>query len=332
MGRARPDSQQPMPACENTLLIGSALALMKSYPALFTDVTGWTEPIIGNGSSQHYNLFINEPISLEGRHPWLQAPATKPSAHNAGHVFAAASTAHHVKPAPGVNTPAVSSMDGVTVNADPHFGPASLSIYSGGHVDGEHEVLLVGDSIIQFVEVPNGITYCLQGAKILDIIELVPALIDRHLTALIIIVHLGTNETGLRQSVKLPQGFETLAETIESLGEICIFSGPIPTLRKSITLMEEELCLKTPNPKYGHCSSTLRLYDIWLGVTTLSPGLSVAQREKVGPPLGPALPNTSMQGSLESGVRQHKDQGYSGAASLPSADRKGLMRRGTHHS
>lgn len=44
--------------------------------------------------------------------------------------------------------------------------------------------------------------------------------------------------------------------------------------------------------------------------------------------LSPALPNTSMQGLLESGVQQHKDQGYSGAASLPSADRKGLMRRG----
>ena len=120
------------------------------------------------------------PISPEGRRPQLQAPATKPSAHNAGHVFAAAST--DVKPAPGVNTPAVSSMDGVTVNTAPHFSPASLSIYSGGHVDGEHEVLLVGDSIMQFVEVPNGITYCLQGAKILDIIELVPALIDCHLT------------------------------------------------------------------------------------------------------------------------------------------------------
>ncbi|CAK6962721.1 Hypothetical predicted protein [Scomber scombrus] len=49
-----------MPACENTLFIGSAPALMESYPALFTDVTGWTEPIIGNGSSQHYDLFIKE--------------------------------------------------------------------------------------------------------------------------------------------------------------------------------------------------------------------------------------------------------------------------------
>ncbi|TNN76121.1 hypothetical protein EYF80_013652 [Liparis tanakae] len=37
-----------------------------------------------------------------------------------------------------------------------------------------------------------------------------------------------------------------------------------------------------------------------------------------------------LRGSLESGVQQHKDQGYSGAASLPSADRKGLMRRATH--
>ncbi|CAK6962722.1 Hypothetical predicted protein [Scomber scombrus] len=41
--------------------------------------------------------------------------------------------------------------------------------------------------------------------------------------------------------------------------------------------MEEELRLKTPNPKYGHCSSTQTLYDIWLGIITLGPGLSVAQ-------------------------------------------------------
>lgn len=59
--------------------------------------------------------------------------------------------------------------------------------------------------------------------------------------------------------------------------------------------------------------------------------LCVCLREKAGPPLSPALPNTSMPGSLKSGVQQHEDQGYSCAASLPGADRKGLMRRGTHH-
>lgn len=32
--------------------------------------------------------------------------------------------------------------------------------------------------------------------------------------------------------------------------------------------------------------------------------------------------------SLERSVQQHKDQGYSGAAGLPSADRKGLMMQG----
>ncbi len=75
---------------------------------------------------------------------------------------------------------------------------------------------MVGDSIIRFVEVPNGTTYCLPGAKILDIVELIPALIDRLPTALNIIVHIGTIDTRLQQSIKLQQEFETLAETIES--------------------------------------------------------------------------------------------------------------------
>lgn len=66
----------------------------------------------------------------------------------------------------------------------PHFGLANLSVYSGGCVDGEPEVVLVGDSVITFVETPNGITQCLDGVKILDIVELAPVLIDHHPTAL----------------------------------------------------------------------------------------------------------------------------------------------------
>lgn len=135
-------------------------------------------------------------------------------------------------PPPGADAPAVSNTNDVTVSTTAHFSPANLSVYSGGCVNRDPEVLLVGDSIIRFVEVPNGITYRLPGAKILDIVELAPTLIDRHPTALTIIVHLGTNDIRLRQSVKLQRDFETLSVTIESLGKTCIFSGPIPTVKK----------------------------------------------------------------------------------------------------
>lgn len=96
-----------------------------------------------------------------------------------------------------------------------------LAIYSGGCADREREFLLVGDSIMRFVEIPNGITYCWPGAKILDMVKLIPVLTDIHTTTHTIIIHVGTNNIRLKQSIK-PW----------SLGKLCILSGLIPSESK----------------------------------------------------------------------------------------------------
>ena len=76
------------------------------------------------------------------------------------------------------------------------------------------------------MELLRGITYCFSSAKTLDIIETIPPVLDRHPTVCAVIVHIGTNDIKLRQSIKLQQNFELFAETIESLGKQSGILGP----------------------------------------------------------------------------------------------------------
>ncbi len=63
---------------------------------------------------------------------------------------------------PAEDAPAVITGNGVTKNIVPSLdgARANLTVYSGGCADREPEFLLVGDSIVRFVGIPNGITYC----------------------------------------------------------------------------------------------------------------------------------------------------------------------------
>ncbi len=86
--------------------------------------------------------------------------------------------------------------------------------------------------IVHFVELSKGLTYCFVGAKILDIVLYIPAIIELHPSACPVFVHVGTNDVKYKQSIKLQCDMEFLALTVESLGKQCVISGPIPTLRK----------------------------------------------------------------------------------------------------
>ena len=104
--------------------------------------------------------------------PRLQVLATDSSAH-VGHDVITTAPAF-AQSEPRVDVPVVSiaevvsSTDGVEVNTVPCSAhpTRNLSLYSGGCENGEPELLLVGDYIIRFAEIPNRITYCLSGAKI----------------------------------------------------------------------------------------------------------------------------------------------------------------------
>lgn len=88
--------------------------------------------------------------------------------------------------------------------------------------------ILLGDSIIRGVAIPNGITYSYSGAKIQDLILHLPNIIDNHPTADTIIVHTGINDIKQRKSIQLRNDYELLSTTIESLGKVCVFSGILP--------------------------------------------------------------------------------------------------------
>lgn len=95
------------------------------------------------------------------------------------------------------------------------------------------DFIILGDSMVRSVLIPRGITYPFSGAKILDLLEHAPAIIERHPSAHTVIVHGGVNDLRCRQSSKLRADYEILAESIESLGKLCVFSGLIPSLRRS---------------------------------------------------------------------------------------------------
>ena len=120
----------------------------------------------------------------------------------------------------------------VTVIADVSL-PPRLSVYDKGCKNQLPEILVIGDSIIRNVHLPGSVTYCLSGGKTTDFIEIIPIIIDLHPSVHHILLHMGTNDVMSRQSVKLHHDLESLVITIESLGKICVLSGPIPTLSKS---------------------------------------------------------------------------------------------------
>lgn len=107
--------------------------------------------------------------------------------------------------------------------------PLKLAVNSNSAISSNPEILIVGDSIVRYLTLPGAITYCLSGGKVVDLIELIPTLIDLHPTVNIVLAHVGTNDVMARNSSKLHADLESLCYTIESLGKCCLLSGPIPT-------------------------------------------------------------------------------------------------------
>lgn len=81
---------------------------------------------------------------------------------------------------------------------------------------------MIGYSFTRFVEFPCGITYCFSVFKVVVIIQNVPSILDRHLSAHTVIVHAGANDVMARQLIKLQLNFECLTTTLKSLGKTCI--------------------------------------------------------------------------------------------------------------
>ena len=101
----------------------------------------------------------------------------------------------------------------------------NLTIYDGGCLSSQPEILGIGDSISRFIMLPWGITYCF-SCKVSGISIYIKAIFNHYPTVHTVIVDVGTNHVISRQQIKPQSDFESLTLTIEGLGKICILSGP----------------------------------------------------------------------------------------------------------
>lgn len=114
-----------------------------------------------------------------------------------------------------------------------HQLPLKLAVYNSGMVSSNPEILIVCNSVVRHVNLPGAITYCLSGGKVVNLIELIPTLIDLHPTVNIVLTHVGPNDVMARNSSKLHADLESLCYTIESLGRHFLLCGPIPAPSKN---------------------------------------------------------------------------------------------------
>lgn len=84
--------------------------------------------------------------------------------------------------------------------SDVHQLPPKLATHSSSTVSSSLEILIVGDSVLRHLTLPGAITYCLSSAKVVDLIKLIPSLIDWHPTVKMVLMHVGTNDVMARNS------------------------------------------------------------------------------------------------------------------------------------
>lgn len=87
-------------------------------------------------------------------------------------------------------------------------------------------VLVLGTSMIRHVRVMNAVTSCHPGALVLDIKDSAPALLDFYPSISTVVLHAGTNDLKLEQSVKLEEDFVSLISSVKGKNKHCIVSGP----------------------------------------------------------------------------------------------------------
>ena len=91
-------------------------------------------------------------------------------------------------------------------------------------------VLIIGDSMVRNIHIPNAITYCYPGANtkfILDRLPIILASIPPTIKQLVL--HVGVND---RQSVETRKNFEHILDLLLGCGKQIFISGPIPLLRR----------------------------------------------------------------------------------------------------
>ena len=74
----------------------------------------------------------------------------------------------------------------------PQLSPNTATYYDC-NVRCNPDILIVGDSIVRQLTIPGAITYSLTGGRVIDILQLLPSVLNWHPTVNIVIVHVGKN-------------------------------------------------------------------------------------------------------------------------------------------
>ncbi len=80
--------------------------------------------------------------------------------------------------------------------------------------------MIIGDSIVRHVRATLAEgkvhTHCFPGARVFDVSAQIPAILKEDESVAAVVIHVGVNDTKLRQTETLKRDFRTLIETVRS--------------------------------------------------------------------------------------------------------------------
>ncbi len=110
-----------------------------------------------------------------------------------------------------------------------HFAPL---------LETERDTVIIGDSIVRHVRATLAEvkvhTHCLPGARVLNVSVQIPAILKDDESVAAVVIHIGVNDSKIRQRETLKRDFRSLIETVRSTSPATtiIVSGPLPTYRR----------------------------------------------------------------------------------------------------
>ncbi len=102
----------------------------------------------------------------------------------------------------------------------------------------EHDAVIIGDSIVRHIRATFAKgkvhTNCFHGARVLDVSVQIPAILKDEKRVAAVVIHVGVNDTKLRQMETLKRDFRSLIEMVRSTSPAMtiIMSGPLPTYQR----------------------------------------------------------------------------------------------------